>query len=70
MQIEADHQAILLVKLPYTESPYKGGLTYCWKAVLHVRIYCIELVGLHHLFYKGVTDPLGLQASSPVCRLP
>jgi hypothetical protein len=41
-----------------------------------VRINCIGLVGLHHLFYKGVVGPLGLQgcatpgATSPVCRLP
>jgi hypothetical protein len=28
-----------------------------------VRICCIGLVGLHHLFYKGVAGPLGLQAA-------
>jgi hypothetical protein len=37
---------------------------------LSARICCVGLVGLHHLFYKGVAGPLGLQASSPVCRLP
>jgi hypothetical protein len=26
-----------------------------------VRINCIGLVGLHHLFYKGVAGPLGFQ---------
>jgi hypothetical protein len=41
-----------------------------------VRINCIGLVDLHHLFYKGAAGPLGLQgcatpgAASPVCRLP
>jgi hypothetical protein len=25
-----------------------------------VRLYCIGLVGLHHLFYKGAACPLGL----------
>jgi hypothetical protein len=30
-----------------------------------VRICCIGLVGLHHLFYKGVAGPLGLQAATP-----
>jgi hypothetical protein len=37
-----------------------------------VRINCIGLVGLHHIFYKGAAGPLGLQgcatpgAASPV----
>jgi hypothetical protein len=41
-----------------------------------IRINCIELLGLHHLFYKGAAGPLGLQlcaspgATSPGCRLP
>jgi hypothetical protein len=41
-----------------------------------VRINCIGLLGLHHLFYKGVVGPLGLQggatpgATSPGRRLP
>jgi hypothetical protein len=41
-----------------------------------VRINCMGLLGLHHLFYKGAAGPLGLQgcttpgAASPVCRLP
>jgi hypothetical protein len=39
-----------------------------------VRIYCIGLVGLHHLFYKGVVGPLGLppplDAASPVAATP
>jgi hypothetical protein len=29
-----------------------------------VRICCIGLVGLHHLFYKGAAGPLGLPAAS------
>jgi hypothetical protein len=46
------------------------------ESVQGVRIYCIGLVSLHHLFYKGAAGPLGLQgwrtpgAASPVCRLP
>jgi hypothetical protein len=35
-----------------------------------VRICCIGLVGLHHLFYKGVAGPLGLSAASPVAATP
>jgi hypothetical protein len=39
-----------------------------------VRIYCIGLVGLHHLFYKGAAGPLGLPpplyAASPVAATP
>jgi hypothetical protein len=30
-----------------------------------VRICCIGVVGLHHLFYKGAVGPLGLPAASP-----
>jgi hypothetical protein len=43
---------------------------------LIVRINCIGLVGLHHLFYKGAAGPLGLQgcatpgAASPVAATP
>jgi hypothetical protein len=41
-------------------------------SLVGVRINCIGLVGLHHLFYKGAAGPLGLQgcatpgATSPV----
>jgi hypothetical protein len=36
-----------------------------------VRINCIGLVGLRHLLYKGVADPLGFQGvRHPWCRLP
>jgi hypothetical protein len=36
-----------------------------------VRINCIGLVDLHHLFYKGVADPLWFQGvRHPWCRLP
>jgi hypothetical protein len=29
-------------------------------AIFFVRMCCIGLVGLHHLFYKGAAGPLGL----------
>jgi hypothetical protein len=29
-------------------------------SLVYVRICCIGIVGLHHLFYKGVAGPLGL----------
>jgi hypothetical protein len=41
-----------------------------------VRINCIVLLGMHHLFYKGAAGPLGLQgcatpgAASPVAATP
>jgi hypothetical protein len=36
-------------------------------SLVFVRINCIGLLGLHHLFYKGAAGPLGLQgcAASP-----
>jgi hypothetical protein len=46
------------------------------KISLTVRINCIELLGLHHLFYKGAAGLLGLRggatpdATSPGRRLP
>jgi hypothetical protein len=33
-------------------------------AELGVRINCIGLLGLHHLFYKGAAGPLGLQGAA------
>jgi hypothetical protein len=35
-------------------------------AFFHIRINCIGLLGLHHLFYKGVAVPLGLQGCGPL----
>jgi hypothetical protein len=46
------------------------------ESVQGVRIYCIGLVSLHHLFYKGAAGPLGLQGwrtpgnASPVAATP
>jgi hypothetical protein len=43
---------------------------------MSVRINCIELLGLHHLFYKGAAGPLGFQgcatpgAASPGAATP
>jgi hypothetical protein len=39
--------------------------------VVPVRINCIGLVGLHHLFYKRAAGPLGFQGvRHPWCHLP
>jgi hypothetical protein len=35
-----------------------------------VRINCIGLLGLHHLFYKGDAGPLGLWGAPPLVPLP
>jgi hypothetical protein len=49
------------VRIPRNEGAVKKKI---------VRICCIGLVDLHHLFYKGAAGPLGLQASSPVATTP
>jgi hypothetical protein len=41
-----------------------------WLSIITVRINCIELVGLRHLFYKGAAGPLGLQGAPPLVPPP
>jgi hypothetical protein len=40
--------------------------SYYFICFICVRINCIGLLGLHHLFYKGAAGPLGLQGCGPL----
>jgi hypothetical protein len=55
--------------VPTTDKKDYFLLLACW--IHTVRINCIGLLGLHHLFYKGSADPLGLQlCASPGAASP
>jgi hypothetical protein len=50
-------------KTPETQKKAKKNLKETWKTLESVRLCCIGLMGLHHLFYKGAAGPLGLPSS-------